>query len=296
MAAVKILILAHGDWAGAGHALAEAVREYGGHEVCQVAMRGYWTDYPADEIGPNPARLRELLDWADVWNLVEGADSLVPADMVWKPTIVSYYGTSYRRQHEDYNRRASERGWLQTCTTQDLSLFGPAWLPPAQPDLSADWRPEPGLICHAPTNRAQKGTDAVINALDGLPGIRLEIVERLPWRECLTRKARAWLYIDQVGPYAVGYGVNSLEAWAYGMPVICGAAEHIEQRIAALVGEVPYMRATPETLRDAVERFRDDEVSYRYWAEAGRRVLAKHHAQAVVARQFVEMCEKAGGR
>ena len=90
---MNILILAYGDWSGAGHALAEAIREHTTHSVVQVAMKQYWTEYPADVIAPNQSRLSELLDWADVWNVHDDASLLVtgakkkPIFLRWFPNV-----------------------------------------------------------------------------------------------------------------------------------------------------------------------------------------------------------------
>ena len=292
---MNILILARGDWSGAGHALAEAVRAHTPHAVRQVAMRDYWTRYPADEFAPSQERIAELLDWADVWNLHDDAHTLAPSGTQWKPTVITYHGSHYRAYHEAWNAEAKARGWQQTVLTQDLSRFGPQWLGRPQADLSFDWQPLPGRIVHAPTKRDAKGTEAVVEAIRNLPGVTLDLIEWQPWAECLRRKAQAWLCIDQIGPLAQGYGTNALEAWAYGMPVISGSSDDVADRIEALAGGLPYLDATPATLREQIMLLRDDETVYRHWQAAGQRVLQAHHAPAVVAERFVKLCEDACG-
>lgn len=289
---MNVLILARGDWSGAGNARCRAINENTEHHARQVAMDQYWTQYPVDVVAPNVEQLRELLDWADVWDIHDDADSLIPENVTRKPIIYTYHGTWYRQNHQAVNEKHS--GHVQTCLTQDLSLFGPIWNGRAQEDLSEGYCPEGFIVCHAPTKRLQKGTQSIVDALQSVAGVTLDIVEGTPYQECLKRKAKASVYIDQVGDLAIGYGTNSLEAWALGMPVISYAPPEIEAEIVKAVGYLPYYRAnTKEEIRAAVELFRDHPEERQKWAEIGRKYLAKHHAPKVVAEKFIELCNAA---
>jgi len=288
---LNVLILARGDWSGAGYALCQAINKNTEHHARQVAMDQYWTQYQADTLAPDDAQLRELLDWADVWNIHDDADSLIPAGVTHKPTVYTYHGTWYRRNHQAVNEKHSGR--VQTCLTQDLARFGPTWLGRAQASLTSEQSAE-FIVCHAPTKRRQKGTQSIVDALEGLAGVSLDIVEGIPHQECLKRKAKASVYIDQVGEAAIGYGTNSLEAWAMGMPVICWCPPEIEAKIIEAVGYLPYYKAnTKDEIRTAVELFRDNPEEREKWAEIGRKYLAEHHAPKVVADRFIELCNRA---
>jgi len=74
-------------------------------------------------------------------------------------------------------------------------------------------------IGHAPTNRAAKGSDVIIPAVKELEQnypVKLILIENLPYQEALKRKAECHIFIDQIGD--LGYGINSLEALAMGIP------------------------------------------------------------------------------
>jgi glycosyltransferase involved in cell wall biosynthesis len=74
------------------------------------------------------------------------------------------------------------------------------------------------VIGHAPTNRAAKGSDAIIAAVQSLTSelpIDLELIEGLPHHEALRKKARCDIFIDQLGE--LGYGINAIEALAMGI-------------------------------------------------------------------------------
>ena len=84
-------------------------------------------------------------------------------------------------------------------------------------------RPEPGAttinIGHAPTNRQAKGSDDIIAAVQALQHdfpVELVLIENLPHREAIRLKAQCHIFVDQIGD--LGYGINSLEALAMGIP------------------------------------------------------------------------------
>jgi glycosyltransferase involved in cell wall biosynthesis len=291
---VKILLLAkEGDWSGASKALCDAINSNTEHEAHQIAMSSYYTGYKADILSPSKEKLAELLDWADVWALQDNADEIIPANMKRKPCIYTYHGTYYRQNYPSVNRK--HKGAIQTCLTQDLSRFGPIWLGRAQEDLSLSFGPSREfVVSHAPTKRGQKGTAEIEAALKGIEGVTLDIIEGVSNEACLKRKAKSSVYVDQVGGAAIGYGTNSLEAWALGMPVISYAPPAIEAKIIESVGYLPYYRAsTEEEIREAVLELRDDQVAYEQWRGIGRKYLEDFHSPRLVAESFIQLCEDA---
>ncbi len=86
-------------------------------------------------------------------------------------------------------------------------------------------------IGHAPTNRAAKGSDVIIPIVRELEQdypVKLILIENLPYQEALRRKAECHIFIDQIGD--LGYGINSLESLAMGIPtcscLVPGFEEH----------------------------------------------------------------------
>ena len=75
------------------------------------------------------------------------------------------------------------------------------------------------LIGHAPTNRAAKGSNVIIPTVKELEKnypVKLILIENLAYHEALKQKATCHIFIDQIGD--LGYGINSLESLAMGIP------------------------------------------------------------------------------
>jgi len=129
-----------------------------------------------------------------------------------------------------------------------------------------------------------------MEALDGLDGVRLDVLERLPHVQCMERKAKAHVLIDQVGKYALGYGRNALEAWAFGLPVISDAPDEVCQAL----GELPFYQAsTVEQIRSAVKQLHSSHPFYAEWSARGYAHLRRCHDPLAVAEQFAEICQQA---
>jgi hypothetical protein len=142
-------------------------------------------------------------------------------------------------------------------------------------------------IFHSPTNRSLKQTDLLIAAVDRLANrypVELEIVERVPWAECVRRKASADIVFDQV---ELGYGINAVEAMAMGIPVVAGIADPLARAMMVEAwGSLPFVEATAATIADALEPLVADAA---YRGEAGRLGRAhadRIHAPAAVARRY----------
>jgi len=122
----------------------------------------------------------------------------------------------------------------------DLRVFRPVAATPRE-------RP---LIVHAPSNRARKGTEHVIDACRELD-VDLEIVEGLHHDEARRRYERADIVVDQLN--AGWYGLFAIEAMALGKPVVTSLHEDAVQRTEEAFGvELPLVHATKETLVDVL--------------------------------------------
>jgi hypothetical protein len=106
------------------------------------------------------------------------------------------------------------------------------------------------VVLHAPSSRARKGTEYVVAACEKL-GVDLEIVEGLDHREAFERYRNADVIVDQLN--AGWYGVFAIEAMALGKPVITFLHDEAVRKTEEAFGvEVPIVRATKETLADAL--------------------------------------------
>jgi hypothetical protein len=126
-------------------------------------------------------------------------------------------------------------------------------------------------IGHAPTNRAAKGTDRILAALETLKAefpLEIVLIERMSHKDALAAKARCHVFIDNVGE--LGYGLNSIESLMMEIPtaveIMPDFADFLSIRCA---GEGhPFYNVRRASLEDDVRRlFLDTE----HWQERGKR-------------------------
>jgi hypothetical protein len=179
-----------------------------------------------------------------------------------------------------------------TVATIDLMEHGLRWMPDTRPAISSYIeRAEQFVVAHAPTSRLVKDTDAIIGILEKQPGIDLDIIEHVSNRECLRRKGRSALYIDQ---FRLCYGLNAIEAWLLGMPVIANAGEDTIKRIKQIVGHIPFMLAQPDkSLLQAVLRLREDGLAYQRALQWGVDCTQRFHTQEAAAKIALGYYEEA---
>ena len=238
--------------------------------------------------------LARLLPRADVFHFYFGL-TLVPKSLQFpilratgKKSVYHFLGSDIRGktpQQLAYGRRAGAQivgsydavRWVPEAEVVppgiDLSGFQPA--PPSE-------RARP-VVVHAPSNRARKGTGAVIAACEHL-AVDLEIVEGLHHNEARPRYERADIVVDQL--QAGWYGLFAIEAMALGKPVVSFLHEEAVRRTEEAFGvRVPIVPATAETLVEALRPLVDSpEERRRLGAESRAYVEQIHDADRVADR------------
>ncbi|MEV8069351.1 glycosyltransferase [Streptomyces sp. NPDC085995] len=162
------------------------------------------------------------------------------------------------------NRRiAAELGLPLYVTTPDLleDLPTAKWTPLVvdvnswATDRPVMERKRP-LVLHAPSKRWTKGTDRIMPVLTELHDkglIEFRLAEGIPWAEMRELVQSCDLVLDQ---FTTGsYGTFAVEAMAAGKPVVAYISEGVK---AATDGALPIVDATPDTLREVVEKLVDD--------------------------------------
>lgn len=138
------------------------------------------------------------------------------------------------------------------------------------------------VIGHAPTNRAAKGSAAIIETVRSLQSefpIDLELIEGVSYEEALRRKSRCDIFIDQIGE--LGYGLNALEALAMGIctctSLVAGFAEKYRDH--------PFVEVNAGNLRERLRRL-CQQAAERECARQRAREWAErmHDARQVVKR------------
>jgi glycosyltransferase involved in cell wall biosynthesis len=137
-------------------------------------------------------------------------------------------------------------------------------------------------IIHTPSNPAAKGThliEPVLSRLARERGIEYAIVSGVSRQKVIEEKMRSHIAIEQVGNFGgTGYGVNSLETLAMGIPTV---TEFTPQYAALLAGH-PFVLADRDSLYDVLVKLIDDE-EYRISAGSkGRKWVEEHHSFAAV--------------
>ena len=145
------------------------------------------------------------------------------------------------------------------------------------------------VIAHAPTDRNIKRTDvvlAVISALQAHHDFVFDLIEKVPNAEALERKARADIFIDDMG--GLGIGLNALECFAMGIPVVSAIAD---PKVADLMrqqygGSLPFLRADAETLSAILGELLTDPHQRREVGWHGRAALEAYHSPEAAVRQW----------
>jgi hypothetical protein len=147
-------------------------------------------------------------------------------------------------------------------------------------------------ICHAPTRRGAKGTQAIIDALDGLKQESLEfdfvLLEGLPHDALMKELAEADIVVDQI---VIGwYGVLAVEAMALGKAVVAFIRDD-------LVHEVPQgvlVNASPKTIAARLRELVADADLRADLGRVARRYVETYHASGVVAAKLEGMYRELG--
>jgi glycosyltransferase involved in cell wall biosynthesis len=149
-------------------------------------------------------------------------------------------------------------------------------------------------IAHAPTNRQVKSTALLIEAVERLKAegldVELDLIERVPWTQCLERKAKADIYFDQV---ILGYGCNAIEAWSMGIPVVAGGSDETLDEMERRFGHLPFVHATEETIYDALKELVESSELRERYGQIGLEHVRKWHDASVVVEQLKRLYQRA---
>lgn len=187
--------------------------------------------------------------------------------------VLQYHGGDLRRaMHPSVKALIARHRFPVLVTVPDLAahLPGATWLPipvdPADPRyVPAMPPPSPIRICHAPTTRGVKKTDAFLAAVERLRkrgmGVEAVLIENRPYAECLSIKGTCHINFDNIG-YG-SYALASIESMLMGQPSLVYLNDLCRQAVKAHSSEVgiecPLVEVgdprqpTDEALRDVLE-------------------------------------------
>jgi hypothetical protein len=144
-------------------------------------------------------------------------------------------------------------------------------------------------VAHAPSNRAKKGTDAVIAACEQLP-VDLDLIEGVKHDEARRRYARADVVVDQL---VVGwYGLFAIESMATGRPVVTFLHEDAVELTERAYGvQVPIVNATKDTLVEKLRPLVESAELRRELGARGRAYVERVHDLDTIGDRLVEIYE-----
>lgn len=138
-------------------------------------------------------------------------------------------------------------------------------------------------IAHAPTSRETKGTATIVSALREIERkypARFVLIQNLPHSNAIKIKRNCDIMIDQLGQ--LGYGINSLEALAMGIPTCTSLSEDYE----SYLGSHPFINVNEKNLRQKLVELIEDRGLRRRKAVEGREWVEKFHDSRRVVMQI----------
>jgi hypothetical protein len=302
---VKVLIFAPGtDNAGVGIALKRAFDRFSTDWQARFVRRqNSQFDYPADIEWRKGDRatervVRTLFEQADVIHVMQRPNPVTQFEGYERKTIIVHHiGTYYRMNREGVSAACRAIGAVEVAGSLDLVPEGNLELLPIVADeypVRVRGSSDRIRIVHAPTNRVFKSTLAITAAIQDLAQrypIDFDLIENVPWVECLERKAAADIFVDEL---TNGYGANALECWGMGIPVVSGVHDpRVHELMVALFGGLPFMEATPRTIDRSLEALVVDADLRAAVALRGKAHLERFHSGPAVVKRATDIYERA---
>jgi glycosyltransferase involved in cell wall biosynthesis len=200
-----------------------------------------------------------------------------------------------RRRRVGYVSRMAQRVFClnpDLCRVVPRSEFVPyACVDPRQVEPRAPRLEGPLTIVHAPTKRAIKGTDHVLEAIDRLRervDVDFQLIEGMPHAEAMARYRRADLAVDQL---RIGwYGGFAVEMMAMGKPVVCHIrSDDLDLIPPDMARELPLVRATAQDLSEVLASLASDRSRLVEIGRRSRRFVERWHAPARIAAAMLRL-------
>jgi len=148
-------------------------------------------------------------------------------------------------------------------------------------------------IIHAPTDRAVKGTEAVLSVVKKLSNqypIELLLVENVSHQEAVRIYNQADIAIDQL---KIGwYGGFAVEMMARGIPVISFFRESDSRKFVPFWKEVPVVNASEESLEKALLVLLVNQKLREKIGKKSRQFVEKYHNPLKIAAQTKKIYEE----
>lgn len=228
MTAPRVLFAGKDDWANVSNRIARAMNATAGERVAWVYTQNRHPFGYEEEIVSDPANVARSVEWV-IWTGDGDYDWFTRflKRLEWTGKIATQHvGTAYRTRSKLFNELDAQIGARVRFVSADLFRLagnGPPAFPRFAPFEAAasitPWTSGALRVVHAPTNRRAKNTDAILEAVNGLP-IEFSLLEGLSFQECLKRRGEAHVVIDQLNPEIGAFGQTATESMAQGLMVM----------------------------------------------------------------------------
>ncbi len=173
-----------------------------------------------------------------------------------------------------------------TCYPVDLSKILPQY-----PSTSGQIR-----IAHAPNHRGVKGSEYLVEAVTRLQqqghDIYLDIIEKVPNTEALTRIAKADIFVDQL---IFGYALAALEGLGFGKIVISGIHDTPEYHLFrqySYLNECPIIGSSTQTIYDTLKTLIEHRKEWPHIGKKSRQFAENRHSFNACAAMFEAIYQK----
>lgn len=238
-----------------------------------------------------------------------GSDAFVYdgiADPIWRHVLMAhypFYGDQAKTIQKRIRRMTAKADIVVGCLVHIVNL--PRWdilpltcypidtktIQPIFPKTEGKIR-----IAHAPNHRTIKGTEYLQAAVARLQQeghvIELDIIEKVPNPEALSRIAQADILVDQL---IFGFALAALEGLALGKIVISGI-ENTETyklfRHYSYLDECPIVPATVSTIYNVLKELILQQQNWENIGRASRAYVEKRHSFAASVKMFETIYKK----
>lgn len=146
------------------------------------------------------------------------------------------------------------------------------------------------MVAHIPSNKKVKGTDAVLQAIEKLKKqykFRFCLISEEKYDKALAMIRDCDIMLDQ---FIIGsYGMVSLEAMAFGKPVLCYLKDTVLPR---LPGGFPVINANQDNLVEVLGSLLADGRRRNDVGRLGRAYIEKHHNAHTVAGNLAKIYQE----
>lgn len=146
------------------------------------------------------------------------------------------------------------------------------------------------LLVHTPSNKAKKGTEVILKAIDQLKSkyeFDFQLIHGVEHSKAFEIMRNADIMIDEVVHGA--YGLAALEAMAFGKPTLCYIKPSL---VSQYPDDLPIINANQENLTEVLAGLLENGQMRHEIGRRSRAYVEKHHDAHKIAKELVAIYEE----